>query len=227
MAHPTAWIVRIVASVVFFSSLSCFAEIETQTAFSSEMLLQNAIKGGQLDDVRLLLENGMDVNKSFNDGVTPLHVAIINNQENIAAMLLQAGAKVDAPDSTTLATPLHMAALYGRVGIAELLIKKNADVNAVMKFDITPLQVATQFNQPQIVEILINNKADINHVDQEGFTALHFAAQNGDETIARLLIDHRAKVNVRDKTKKATPLNIAVENNHPTIAHLLAQHGGK
>jgi ankyrin len=211
----------------FFLSSNLHAEIETQTAFTPEMLFQNAIKKGQLDDVRTLLENGFDVNKPLEGGVAPLHAAIINNQENIAIILIQAGAKLDTPDASTHATPLHMAALYGRTNIVELLIQKGANINALMKFDITSLQVAAQFNQISIVEILLKNKANVNHVDQEGFTALHMAAQNGDEIITRLLIDAGAKINIRDKTKKATPLMIAEENNHANVALLLRERGAE
>jgi len=203
-------------------SFRCVAEIQSQSAFSSEMLLQNAIRDGQLDDVRLLIEGGIDVNQPLSQGVTPLHSAVINNQENIAAVLLQAGAQVNATDTTTQATPLHLAALYGRGGLARLLIQKDANVNAPMKFGITPLLVAAQFSQPQIVQLLLETKKiNINQADQEGFTALHFAAQNGDTLTARLLIDHGADPLLRDKTNKATPRTIAINNTHPEVAQLL------
>lgn len=221
------WFIGILLSALVGISFTCYAEIETQTAFSPDMLFQNAIKAGQLDDVRILIEKGEDVNKPFKDGVTPLHVAVINDQTNITAQLLQSGARVNATDSTTNATPLHMAALYGRTSIAELLIQNGADLNAKMKFDITPLLVASQFNQAKMVEILLDKKANINHADQEGYTALHFAAQNGDETITRLLLKHHANINALDKTKKATPLTVALENNHPDIAKILQENGGK
>lgn len=227
MTNKSFWTVTLLSSFLLCIGFSCVAEIESQSAFTSDMLLQNAIKAGQLDDVRTLLQNGIDVNKPFNDGITPLHVSVINNQENIAAVLIQAGAKIDEPDSTTHATPLHMAALYGRVGIAELLIKKGANVNALMKFEITPLLVAAQFKHPQIVEILLNKKVNINHADQEGFTALHFAAQNGDEIITRLLLNHGANTKLKDKTNNATPLMVAIENSHPNVARLLQEHETK
>jgi ankyrin repeat protein len=211
------------------ASFSCIAEIQTESAFTPEMLLQNAIKNGQLDDVRTLLDQKVvDINQPFGQGITPLHSAVINNQENIAAVLIQAGAKIDAEDTTTQATPLHLAALYGRANIATLLIQKGANVNAVMKFGITPLLVASQFKQAQVAQLLIDNpKTNINHADQEGFTALHFVAQNGDAIIADMLVEHKANLNLLDKTNKSTPLAIANQNNHFDISRLLEGHGGK
>lgn len=212
---------------LIFSQI-CFAEIETQTAFSPAALFQNAIKAGQVDDVQVLIHNGADVNQTFEKGITPLHLAIINDQENIAKILIESGARISTADTNTNATPLHMAALYGRLNIASLLIEKGADVNAIMKFNITPLQVATQFNQPKIVELLLkSNTTKVDLADQDGFTALHFAAQNGNEDIAKMLLDRGANVNAQDKTKNATPLMIASENNHPKVVHLLHDKGGK
>lgn len=219
---------RILLFLTILTGFSCLAEIQTETALTPAALLQNAIKDGQLEEVKLLIEQGIEVNQPSTQGVTPLHHAVIHNQTNIAAVLLQAGAKVDVKDAATEATPLHLAALYGREDIANLLITKGANVNATMKFGITPLLVAAQFNQPQIVRLLSelpNNKVAINHADQEGFTALHFAAQNGDVIIARLLIDRGANVNLRDKTNQATPLTIAIENNHLEMVQLLKDHG--
>lgn len=216
--------------ILILSSFYSAAEIQTESAFSAEMLLQNAIKAGQLDDVRILLEQGgIDLNQPFGQGITFLHSAVINNQENIAALLIQQGAKVDAQDTSTQATPLHLAALYGRENIANLLIQKGANVNAVMKFGITPLLVASQFKQAQIVQLLLDNKktlVNINHADEEGFTALHFVAQNGDPVIAAMLVEHNATLNLFDKNK-LTPVAVATQNNHLDIARMLQIHGGQ
>jgi len=204
------------------------ANIQSETAYTPDFLLQNAIKAGQLDAVRALItDERVDIDQPFSDGITPLHASVINNQENIAIALIEAGAKTDVPDPTTQATALHLASLYGRDKIAAYLIQKGANVNAGMKFGITPLLVAAQFNQPQIVQLLLDKKADIDHADQEGFTALHFAAQNGNEVIANMLLDNGAKINVNDKTTKATPLEIAIENNHLEVARVLEEHGAQ
>lgn len=210
---------------ILFISFSCLAEIQSQSALTTDMIFLNAIKSGQLEDVNLMIKNGIDVNQTFSDGITPLHAAVINNQENIMVVLIQAGANVNATDPTTQATPLHLAALYGRESMAAFLIEKGAKVDANMKFGITPLLVATQFNQAPIVQLLLDKKANIQQSDQEGFTALHFAAQNGDAMVARLLIDKGAKIDARDKVNKSTPLAIAVENNHSEVAQLLQEHG--
>lgn len=197
--------------------------MQNSTMLTAEMLLQTAIKAGNVADVQSLIQESIEVNHHFSQGITPLHAAVISNQESIVLTLLQAGAEVDARDLTTEATPLHLAALYGREAIAAILIAKGANINAQMKFGITPLLVATQFKNPQMVQLLINNKANINHADEEGFTALHFAAQNGNIEIAKVLIEHGAELSLCDKTHKATPMKIATDNNHPEIVQLLQE----
>lgn len=218
---------QILLLIALLTGFSCWAAIQSQAAFTPEALLLNAIKAGQFDDVRMLIENGTSVNFQTNDGVTPLHIAVINNEENIVALLLQAGAKVNAPDATTLATPLHLAALYGREKIAVQLLQKGADVTAKMKFGITPLLVAAQFGQSQIIQLFIAKKADLNITDQEGFTALHFAAQNGDEIVTHMLLENGANVNLYDKINKVAPITLATQNNHPNVARMLKEHGAK
>jgi cytohesin len=215
------WLIAFLTIVACNGSLA----LESQTAYSKEALLGNAIKAGLPDEVRTLIADGVDVNQPFEDGISPIHAAIINNQEEIVDLLLQANANPNVPDTTIGASPLHLAALYGRVNIINLLIKKGANVNAIMKFDISPLLVAAQFKQPEVIEVLIKNKANLQHTDQEGFSALHFAAQNGDDISAKILLENGANINARDKTHNATPLMIATEQKHTNVIHLLEESG--
>jgi ankyrin repeat protein len=201
------------------------AEIKTEVADTPQTLFYSAIRGGQLDEVRKFLSTGMiDPNHIFDDGITPLHIAVINNQESIVAVLLQAGAKVNAQDNTTQATPLHLAAVYGRTPIAQFLIQKGADINAVMKFGITPLMTSAELKQPSITELLLNHKANVNCADQEGFTALHYSAQSGDELATRLLLESGADFSLRDR-ELATPMDVATKNNQIGVIQLLRQKG--
>lgn len=209
-------------SLVSFSNIAS-AQIQSETALTREARLEQAIKAGQLEEVRGLIADGADINQPSESGVSPLHVAVINNQDDIAEVLVLAGANVNVPDASTGASPLHLSALYGRTKIATLLIRKGANVNANMKFNISPLLVAAQFNHPELIELLLQHKADIHHMDQDGFTALHLAAQNGDDITAKLLLKHGANPQARDKSHNATPLMIATEQNHMNVVQLLQE----
>lgn len=200
-------------------------QIKTEAALTAEQQLLLAIRKGLLDEVRGLIGSGLvDPNTTFEEGISALHVSVINGQDNIAAVLVQSGANIEAKDNHTEATPLHLTAVYGRTHIAKLLIQKGANVNAKMKMGITPLMVAAQFRQPQIAELLLNNKADPNQTDEEGSTALHITAQNGDEITARLLLKQNVAVNAQDKSQ-ATALSIAKQNNQISMVNLLQEQG--
>jgi ankyrin repeat protein len=208
--------------LIILSFPACFAEIKTEQAMTPQMVFVESVQKGLVDSVqKYISESVIDPNQIFEDGTRPLHVAVINNQEPVVALLIQAGAGLNEKDSTTLATPLHLAALYSRKSIAKLLIEKGADINATMKFGITPLMVAAQFSHPQIIELLVKAKAKINQADDEGFTALHCAAQTGDEITAKLLLQSGARLDARDRMH-ATPLMIAKQNNKNEMAQLLS-----
>lgn len=219
---------RLVQSLCLMLSI-CFSynaySIQSETALPKEAIFYSAVKTGQTEEVRSLLAEGLDVNQPFGEGISALHLAVINNQEEVAEILIQSGANVNAPDATLSATPLHLAALYGRNNIANALIKRGANVNALMKFNISPLLVAAQFKQAEMIELLLNNKANLHHSDQDGYSALHFAAQNGDDITAKILLDRGAQVNMRDKTKNATPIMVAREQNHMNVVKLLEEQG--
>jgi ankyrin repeat protein len=93
------------------------------------------------DIMKVLLDEGANIELSGVDGYTTLHLAVFNNQPAATAFLLEHGAKVDALDMGG-GTPLHLAAYYGNAECAKILLAHGA--NAVLKDNDgqTPLMVA-------------------------------------------------------------------------------------
>jgi hypothetical protein len=75
-------------------------------------------------------------------GLTPLHLAAVEDSVAVAALLVCWGADIDARAESG-ATPLHWAAVSGSNRVAELLIERGADVNARDKMGRTPLHYAS------------------------------------------------------------------------------------
>jgi len=51
---------------------------------------------GDVNQVKLLISSGADVNAQDRDGTTPLHLSAINGHRNVAELLLDSGADIDA-----------------------------------------------------------------------------------------------------------------------------------
>lgn len=92
-----------------------------------------AAKSGQLEKVKSLLaaDPGM-VHARDSDGSTPLHCATWKGHREIVALLLDAGADVNAQNKNEHwgTTPLHAAAHANQAAIAQMLIDHGADLNA-------------------------------------------------------------------------------------------------
>ena len=123
--------------------------------------LLDAAAHGDLDKVRLLLKLGVDANVHDSSNMTSLHFASYygySNSKEIAELLLQNGAKVDARDKGRY-TPLLLAAYHGQFEIAKLLLDNGADVNAKDEEQSTPLHLAAYNGHAQIVELLLKHGA--------------------------------------------------------------------
>src|SRR5215218_1479912 len=71
--------------------------------------------------VAILLERGADVTRGNAHGWTPLHQAAYSDLQQIAHMLLDAGAPVDVSARGDGGTPLVVALFWGNRTTAELL----------------------------------------------------------------------------------------------------------
>lgn len=82
-------------------------------------------------------------------------MAACYNHSDVSALLLKAGAIVDAPRSDG-ATPLHIAARKGNADVAEVLLRAGASVDAMTTRGHTPLVAAVQFGHTDVVALLRN-----------------------------------------------------------------------
>lgn len=100
------------------------ADINFVNAQGEQALMLAAWKG-QIETVRWLLARGAQINRSARQW-TALHYAVFAGHEEIARLLMQSGADVNAR-STNGSSVLMMAAREGRVPLARLLISQGAD----------------------------------------------------------------------------------------------------
>lgn len=81
-----------------------------------------AVKRNKKNIVKLLLENGADVNSENIYGLTPLYYAISDNNVEIVELLVKSGANINIEDFSGR-SPLYYASLKDNQKIIELLKK--------------------------------------------------------------------------------------------------------
>lgn len=112
-----------------FSKISN-ASNENHIYFAPNVSLLDAVNRGDVSEITNLLKNGVDPNCADEDGLTALHQACIDNNEEIVKTLLEYGSNVDCRDSEDW-TPLHACTTCGHMNIAKILIEHGADILAL------------------------------------------------------------------------------------------------
>ncbi|XP_053596740.1 ankyrin-1-like [Microplitis demolitor] len=187
-----------------------------------------------------LIERGADVNviKRFETskyrGCSPLRlqISIMNENKEIASLLLEKQAKVH--DKKFVETPLGIACecdetlLYhavssGHIKIVELLLENGAKVNAINDSGETALIAAVLGNNLELMKILINAGAQVNLRNNKHHLPLHRAVQRRNYSITRYLIEQGADIN--SVRFNRTPLTHTCSIGSKDIAELLIKNG--
>lgn len=196
--------------------------------------------------VKNLLAKGVNPNFIYK-GKTPLHVAAHVESLEIATLLLEHGALVDAKETWHNETPLYEAASRGSPEIVQLFLEHGADPNAMGVNGWSPLYIATDYGCERVVAVLIRYGADVNIQTDDGETPLHAAAASSrsaryDEECrgrqyytALVLLAHGADPNIANN-KGETPLDYVKSHwvtaqfsqlGTPEFEQLLKEHGAK
>lgn len=102
---------------------------------------------------------------------SPLMIASLKGQLEVARKLIERGADVNKPGWA----PLHYAATNGHLPVMELLLEQNAYIDAASPNGSTPLMMAAHYGTPAAVKLLLEAGADPTIRNQLGLTAIDFA----------------------------------------------------
>lgn len=168
--------------------------------------LSGAARAGDIAKVKLLIEQGKDVNQSDKTGGrTPLHWAVRHDHADVMELLLASGADINKGDQAGK-TPLSHAAENGKVELTIALIKAGADVNKRDFVGGNSVLWAAGLGTPETLKILVDAGGSVEVRDINGLTPLQWAAQTGKTDSMAILITGGADVNSQDNLAGETVL---------------------
>jgi len=168
--------------------------------------LTEAARRGNMGMVRLLVQQGADVNKQSEGRWTALMWSAFEGNLPITRLLISRNARLNARDYNQ-DTALHLAATNGQNPntVKFLLTQRGVEVNAVNEVGRTPLMGACENGWWQVAWALIRSGADINMTDREGVSALMLAVSSRNMDLVRMLVEQGDywTLNMRDSQGRA------------------------
>jgi ankyrin repeat protein len=161
-----------------------------------------------LDVIKFLLEHGADTKIKSKELMTPLLVALMNSNKEIALELIEADPSVINDcmyENPSKLSPMIVAVKENFDEVIRALIKHGAHLYND-ECDTTPLHIAATKGLDSIVTTLIEVGASVNRCDAKGELPLCLAVDN--VSTVKILLDNSADVNVKNKSA-LTPLHYA------------------
>ena len=160
-----------------------------------------AAEEGDLAEIKLLLDLGVDVNAATDEGSTALMYATANGHPEVAKMLISSGANPNMVKDGG-GTALMFAAGEGDSEVVKRLLSAGANLNAASDEGDTALMFAALTGHSKIVEQILSAGANPNTINHHGDTALMFAAAKGHTKIVQMLLSAGANPDLQDKSGK-------------------------
>jgi ankyrin repeat protein len=168
------------------------ANVDARATDTKETALMNAITRGHAGIVKALLAAKANVALRNAFDFNPFTSAVAAGNQELAGLLLDAGAKID--DGASGLTPLAFAVSSGNLDMIHFLAAHGADVNHGVKTgEQTALISAILGAQIESVKALIALKADVNAKMKDGTTPLKMAQKGDQDEIVALLVAAGAK----------------------------------
>jgi ankyrin repeat protein len=203
-------------AILLFAGLSQPHPFSTRTARAGDRRaaapiapdLVRAIRDGDAQAIRALLDRGADVNARDAEGNTPLILASFYASPRCVALLLEGGADANAANAAGVTALIRAATDYEK---ARLLVDAGANVR-VRTADLgnTPLLLAARrAGNARTVKLLLERGADASERNGAGVSPLMSGAAGGDLETVRSLLDAGAKADDLPGSNDASPADIA------------------
>lgn len=215
-----------VLRVLIDAYAQCGMDIDSIANYG-ETALESACHGGNIECVKMLVSAGANVNAIVDDrGRTPLMNAATTDKDQVARVLLDAGAEIDCIHDTGI-TAVEIAAFSGSLNILRVLISEGANLDHMDNRGHTPLRAALMGQHPEAAMLLLKERIKVNRAYGENeCTALHLAVSAAYLDVAEALIGKGADIDACDADGD-TPLQWAVEKGSLEMAKSLLRNGAQ
>ena len=151
--------------------------------------IDEAIARGEIEQVRAIIAaDPKALNEGRNPNLAPLLSAILRKKTEIALLLIESGADVNAQDPNQRSAP-HLAVERNLPELVQPLADAGASLQELDSAGWTPLHWATAKDNFEMTKALVDSGADIHKLSIRGGTILHEAASSGSPELVQYLLD--------------------------------------
>ncbi|XP_041463333.1 transient receptor potential cation channel subfamily A member 1 homolog isoform X1 [Lytechinus variegatus] len=185
--------------------------------------LHVAAENGYLGIVRILLNNGAELDWKNEDEETPIHVAAANGHTAVVMEFVKREESTINDEDENSNTPLHKAATAGHAKTVRALIDAGADIESRNQQLWTPLDCAASKGWVKTAYALLENDSPVDPTDKAKVTPLHLAASSGHVDMVKLLLEWKADLSLINADQKNS-LDLAIESGHDDVAEAIISH---
>ena len=201
----------------------------TSGTYAPDAPVADAARAGDLETVRTLIAAGEDVNAPHGDGMTALHWAADAADREMTALLVYAGANLEAGTRIGTYVPLHLASRSADATVVTTLLEAGANPNAsTTTTGVQPIHLASESGDAEVIRTLVRHGADVDAREASwGHTPLIFAASRNRSEAVRALLELGADPEIRalvvDVDRRAAVDALAQERLEEVLAQFRSQ----
>ena len=189
-------------------------------------ILGEAARQGNLELVRLLCQEGAEVDYVDDEGWTALQVAASEGHISIAEYLLDNNADI-SHEGNLDRSPIAVAARAGSTELVKFLLDRGANLHWATESTWTLLHLSSM--HAETTRFLLENGVDVNRAG-EGGTPLVFATCDNQSEVVKVLLSFKADTEIpycgdTPGLQGFTALNFAMAQENMEIARLLLEAG--
>ena len=196
------------------------------TSIGANPLLFVVAENGNLEIIKMLVENGAEVDATDSRDQTALQRASMKGHIAIVAYLLDHHANVHHTDKDGV-TAILLAAHAGFTGILQLLIDRGADPQRPSSKGWMPLHLC--YGHPETTNCLLKEGADVNSFGKYSHTPLYLAASQNHPEVVKVLLSYNPDLEITlthaCSENNDLALTAATARGHVEVIRLLLEAG--